>query len=153
MQQFVHLHNHSHYSLLDGATQINDMIARAVEFKMPALALTDHGVLFGAIEFYKSAKKAGIKPIIGCEMYVAKGKRNEKNEYNHLTVLAKNYTGYKNLIKLVSIAHLEGYYYKPRVDFDLLSENHDGLIVLSGCLSSPVSEPIVNGDIEREKPP
>ncbi|HUI30929.1 MAG TPA: DNA polymerase III subunit alpha [Candidatus Acidoferrales bacterium] len=148
MQQFVHLHNHSHYSLLDGATQINDMIARAVEFKMPALALTDHGVLFGAIEFYKSAKKAGIKPIIGCEMYVAKGKRNEKNEYNHLTVLAKNYTGYKNLIKLVSIAHLEGYYYKPRVDFDLLSENHDGLIVLSGCLSSPVSEPIVNGDIE-----
>ncbi len=101
-RQFVHLHNHSHYSLLDGATQIDDMIARAVELKMPALALTDHGVLFGAIELYKSAKKAGIKPIVGCEMYVAKGKRNEKNGYNHLTVLAKNYTGYKNLVKLVS---------------------------------------------------
>lgn len=148
MTQFVHLHNHSHYSLLDGATQVGDMIARAVELKMPALALTDHGVLFGAIELYKAAKKAGIKPIVGCEMYVAKGKRTEKNGYNHLTVLAKNYTGYKNLVKLISIAHLEGYYYKPRIDFDLLKENHDGLIVLSGCLSGPVSEPLVNGDFE-----
>jgi DNA polymerase-3 subunit alpha len=124
------------------------MIARAVEFKMPALALTDHGVLFGAIELYKSAKRAGIKPIIGCEIYVAKGKRTEKNGYNHLTVLAKNYTGYENLVRLVSTAHLEGYYYKPRIDFDLLKENHEGLIALSGCLSGPVSEPIVNGDIE-----
>ena len=148
MPQFVHLHNHSHYSLLDGATQIDDMIGRAVELKMPALALTDHGFIFGAIEFYKAAQKAGIKPIIGCEMYVAKGKRNEKNGYNHLTVLAKNYTGYLNLVKLISIAHLEGYYYKPRIDFDLLKENHEGLIALSGCLSGPVSEPIVNGDIE-----
>ncbi len=151
MPQFVHLHNHSHYSLLDGATQIDDMIARAVELKMPALALTDHGVLFGAIELYKSAKKAGIKPIVGCEMYVAKGKRNEKNGYNHLTVLVKNYTGYKNLVKLVSAAHLEGYYYKPRIDFDLLKENHEGLIALSGCLSGPVSEFIVNGDLENAR--
>jgi DNA polymerase-3 subunit alpha len=127
------------------------MIARAAEFRMPALALTDHGVLFGAIEFYKAAKKAGIKPIVGCEMYIAKGKRNEKNGYNHLTVLAKNYTGYKNLIRLVSVAHLEGYYYKPRIDFDLLKENHDGLVVLSGCLNGQVSESIVNGNIEGAK--
>jgi DNA polymerase-3 subunit alpha len=148
MRHFVHLHNHSHYSLLDGAQQIDDMIELAVEFKMPALALTDHGVLFGAIEFYKAAQKAGIKPIIGCEMYVAKGKRTEKNGYNHLTVLVKNLTGYKNLVKLVSLAHLEGYYYRPRVDLELLKDYHDGLIVLSGCLSSPVSESIVNGDIE-----
>ncbi len=151
MPQFVHLHNHSHYSLLDGASQIDDMIERAVEFKMPALALTDHGVLFGAVELYKHAKKAGIKPIVGCEMYVAKGKRTEKNGYHHLTVLAKNYTGYKNLVKLVSLAHLEGYYYKPRIDFELLKENREGLIVLSGCLSGPVSEPIVNGDIESAR--
>ncbi len=148
MPQFVHLHNHSHYSLLDGASQIEDMIERAVEFKMPALALTDHGVVFGAIELYKHSKKAGIKPIVGCEMYVAKGKRTEKNGYNHLTVLVKNLVGYKNLIKLVSLSHLEGYYYKPRIDFELLTEYHEGLIVLSGCLSGPVSEPIVNGDLE-----
>ena len=118
---------------------------------MTALALTDHGVLFGAIELYKAAKKAGIKPIVGCEMYVAKGKRTEKNGYNHLTVLAKDYTGYKNLVKLISTAHLEGYYYKPRIDFDLLKENHDGLIALSGCLSRPVSEPLVNGDFESAR--
>ncbi len=124
------------------------MIGRAVEFKMPALALTDHGVVFGAIELYKHAKKAGIKPIVGCEMYVAKGKRTEKNGYNHLTVLVKNLAGYKNLIKLVSLSHLEGYYYKPRIDFELLKEYHDGLIVLSGCLSGPVSESIVNGDLD-----
>lgn len=148
MPQFVHLHNHSHYSLLDGASQIDDLIDRAVEFKMPALALTDHGVLFGAVELYTHAKKAGIKPIIGCEMYIAKGKMTEKGGYNHLTVLVKNYAGYKNLIKLTSLAHLEGYYYKPRIDFELLRENHEGLIALSGCLSGPVSEPIVNGDYE-----
>ncbi|MCL4538371.1 MAG: DNA polymerase III subunit alpha [Bacteroidetes bacterium] len=151
MPQFVHLHNHSHYSLLDGATQIDDMIARAVEFGMPALALTDHGVLFGAVELYKHAKKAGIKPIVGCEMYIAKGNRTEKNGYNHLTVLVKDYTGYKNLIKLVSLAHLEGYYYKPRIDFELLQKHHEGLIALSGCLSGPVSEPIVEGDIEAAR--
>ena len=148
MPDFVHLHNHSHYSLLDGASQIDDMIERAVEFKMPALALTDHGVLFGAVELYTHAKKAGIKPIIGCEMYVAKGKRTEKNGYNHLTVLAKNYTGYKNLVKLVSTSHLDGYYYKPRIDFELLKENAEGLIALSGCLSGPVSEPLVSRDFE-----
>ncbi len=151
MPQFVHLHNHSHYSLLDGASRIDEMIGRAVEFGMPALALTDHGVLFGAVELYKHAKKAGIKPIVGCEMYVAKGKRTEKGGYNHLTVLVKDYTGYKNLIKLVSLAHLEGYYYKPRVDFELLQKHHEGLIVLSGCLSGPVSEPIVDGDIEAAR--
>ncbi len=151
MPQFVHLHNHSHYSLLDGASQIDDMIERAVELKMPALALTDHGVVFGAIELYKHAQKAGIKPLVGCEMYIAKGKRNEKNGYNHLTVIVKNYEGYSNLIKLVSLAHLEGYYYKPRIDFELLEKYHEGLIVLSGCLSGPVSEPIVNGNLESAR--
>ncbi|MCL5034417.1 MAG: DNA polymerase III subunit alpha [Bacteroidetes bacterium] len=151
MPQFVHLHNHSHYSLLDGASQIDDMIERAVELKMPALALTDHGVVFGAIELYKHAQKAGIKPLVGCEMYIAKGKRNEKNGYNHLTVIVKNYEGYSNLIKLVSLAHLDGYYYKPRIDFELLEKYHEGLIVLSGCLSGPVSEPIVNGDLESAR--
>ncbi|MCL4540221.1 MAG: DNA polymerase III subunit alpha, partial [Bacteroidetes bacterium] len=105
----------------------------------------------GAIELYKHAQKAGIKPLVGCEMYIAKGKRNEKNGYNHLTVLVKNYDGYRNLIKLVSLAHLEGYYYKPRIDFELLEKYHEGLIVLSGCLSGPISEPIVNGDLESAK--
>ncbi len=151
MPQFVHLHNHSHYSLLDGATPIDGMITKAIESKMPALALTDHGVVFGAIELYEHARKAGIKPIVGCEMYVAKGKRNEKNGYHHLTVLVKNYDGYRNLVKLVSIAHLEGYYYKPRIDFDLLRQYHEGLIILSGCLSGPVSEPLVNGDFESAR--
>lgn len=146
MPQFVHLHNHSHYSLLDGASHIDDIITKTVEYGMPAVALTDHGVLFGAVEFYKAAKKAGIKPIIGCEVYLAKGKRFEKNGYHHLTILAKNYSGYLNLIKLVSLAHLEGYYYKPRIDTELLEKYNEGLVVLSGCLSGPISENLVNGD-------
>jgi DNA polymerase-3 subunit alpha len=146
MLQFVHLHNHSHYSMLDGASHIDDIIEKTVEYGMPAVALTDHGVLFGAVEFYKAAKKAGIKPIIGCEVYLAKGKRSEKNGYYHLTILVKNYSGYLNLIKLVSLAHLEGYYYKPRIDTELLERYNEGLVILSGCLSGPLSENLVNGD-------
>ncbi|MGC8652406.1 MAG: DNA polymerase III subunit alpha [Candidatus Kryptoniota bacterium] len=148
MLQFVHLHNHSHYSMLDGASHIEDIIKKTVDYGMPAVALTDHGVLFGAVEFYKTAKRAGIKPIIGCEVYLAKGKRFEKNGYYHLTVLVKNYSGYLNLIKLVSLAHLEGYYYKPRIDAELLERHREGLVVLSGCLSGPVSENLVNGDYD-----
>jgi DNA polymerase III, alpha subunit len=132
--------------MLDGASHIDDIIEKTVEYGMPAVALTDHGVLFGAVEFYKAAKKAGIKPIIGCEVYLAKGKRSEKNGYYHLTILVKNYSGYLNLIKLVSLAHLEGYYYKPRIDTELLERYNEGLVILSGCLSGPLSENLVNGD-------
>lgn len=121
---FVHLHNHSEYSLLDGMCRIKDLIAKAQEYNMPAVALTDHGALYGAFKFYIAAKDAGIKPIIGCELYKAKGKASEKGEgdekgYNHLLVLAKNVTGYQNLLKLVTLSNLEGFYYKPRVDWEI----------------------------------
>ena len=119
---FVHLHNHSHYSLLDGLTKLDEMINYAKEQGSPAIALTDHGSMYGAIEFYQKAKKAGIKPIIGVETYLAPGSRFDKNTREdarnfHLLLLAKNEIGYKNLIKLVSIAHIEGFYYKPRIDW------------------------------------
>ena len=123
--QFVHLHAHSEYSLLDGACRIKHMVKKAAELEMPALALTDHGVMYGAIQFYEAAKDVGVKPIIGCEVYVARGSRTQKEnrgggKYYHLLLLAKNETGYKNLLKLVTISHLEGYYYKPRVDREVL---------------------------------
>ncbi len=158
MSQFVHLHNHSHYSLLDGACRIDDMIHAAVEDGMPAVALTDHGVMFGAIEFYKKATKAGIKPIIGMEAYVVtKGSRLEKGlqatetggkraVYNHLVLLAKDETGYRNLIKLCSIGHLEGYYYKPRIDTEVLRKHREGLIALSACMSGVISAHLVSGN-------
>ncbi|MFY8217309.1 MAG: PHP domain-containing protein, partial [Chthoniobacterales bacterium] len=119
---FVHLHLHTQYSLLDGAIRIPDLMKRATAYGMPAVAMTDHGNLFGAVEFFKGAKKAGVKPIIGCEVYVAPGSMHEKKASSgkeaafHFTLLAENETGYKNLVKLVSAAHLEGFYYKPRVD-------------------------------------
>jgi DNA polymerase-3 subunit alpha len=154
--EFVHLHVHSEYSLLDGAAQLERLVLRAKELRFPALALTDHGNLFGAIDFYLAAQKAGIKPIIGCELYVAPGSRKERGSQdggyegaNHLTVLVRNLTGYKNLIKLVSRAYLEGFYYKPRVDRELLAAHADGLLVLSGCLNSEVSRLISAGEAER----
>ena len=120
---FVHLHLHTEYSLLDGACRLDRLMDKAHELKFSSLAITDHGVLYGAIDFYKAAREKGIKPIIGCEVYVAPGSRLEKKTssggrdvYNHLVLLAKNETGYRNLIKLATAAHLEGYYYKPRVD-------------------------------------
>ncbi len=142
---FVHLHNHSEYSLLDGMCRIKDLIAKAQEYNMPAVALTDHGALYGAFKFYIAAKDAGIKPIIGCELYKAKGKASEKGEgdekgYNHLLVLAKNVTGYQNLLKLVTLSNLEGFYYKPRVDWDLLEKYGEGLIVTSGCLAGEIPQ-------------
>src|SRR5437660_4600999 len=150
---FVHLHVHSEYSLLDGAAQLEKLVAKAKELKFPALALTDHGNLFGAIDFYQAAQKGGIKPIVGCELYVAPRGRKERGGEdggyegaNHLTVLVRNHTGYKNLIKLVSKAYLEGFYYKPRVDRELLAEHADGLLVLSGCLNSEVSRQLSAGD-------
>ncbi len=143
--KFVHLHVHSHYSLLDGLAKIDDLVKEAAKYEMPALALTDHGNMYGAIEFYKKCKKAGVKPIIGVEIYVAYESLRQKrpnidNKRYHFTLLAQNETGYKNLIKLVTIAHLEGFYYKPRVDKQVLKERSEGLIGLSGCTSGEIAK-------------
>ncbi|MEW6750239.1 MAG: DNA polymerase III subunit alpha [Candidatus Latescibacterota bacterium] len=152
---FVHLHGHSEYSLLDGACRIKDMAARAAAYGMPALAITDHGSLFGAIEHYKACQGAGIKPIIGSEVYVAiegrrvrKEARGLKHGSNHLVLLARNETGYRNLTKLVSRGYLEGYYYHPRIDRELLGEHHEGLICLSGCISGEVPHLLQQGSPE-----
>src|SRR2546429_9708072 len=136
---FVHLHTHSEFSLLDGASRIADMVRTAAETGIPAMALTDHGVLYGAIDFYAQAKAAGIKPILGQEVYVATRSYAQKEgradrDPHHLILLVKNLAGYRNLIMLSSIAHLEGYYYKPRIDKALLAEHTEGLIALSSCL-------------------
>src|SRR3989344_5264624 len=131
--RFVHLHTHSHYSLLDGLSKIKDLVARTKELGMDSLAITDHGNMYGAVEFYQNAKKAGIKPIIGCEMYICdnrfdKNPSADNRNYFHLVLLAENNTGYQNLIKLVTAAHLEGFYYKPRIDKTLLRQHSEGLI-------------------------
>ncbi|MEK7608971.1 MAG: PHP domain-containing protein, partial [Patescibacteria group bacterium] len=151
--KFVHLHTHSHYSLLDGLGKIDDLVKRAGELGMEALALTDHGAMYGTIEFYKKAKKAGIKPILGCELYVAYEKMTDKragidDKRYHLTVLAQNNEGYKNLIQLVTKAHLEGFYYKPRVDKELLRQHSKGLIALSGCFQSEISKAVRNRKVD-----
>ncbi|MEK7565300.1 MAG: PHP domain-containing protein, partial [Patescibacteria group bacterium] len=151
--KFSHLHTHSHYSLLDGLGKIDDLVKRAGELGMDSLALTDHGAMYGAIDFYKTAKKAGIKPIIGCELYVSRESRLLKragidDKRYHLTVLAKDIDGYKNLIKLVTKAYLEGFYYKPRVDKELLREHAKGLIVLSGCFQSEISKAVRNKKVD-----
>ena len=143
--KFVHLHVHSHYSLLDGLAKIDQLIGKAKELGMEALALTDHGNLYGAVEFYKKAKKAGIKPIIGVETYVApNGRLNKRPKMDekrfHLILLAKNNIGWQNLIKLVTLANLEGFYYKPRIDKELLEQCHEGLVCLSGCYSGEIAK-------------
>src|SRR3989442_3347453 len=155
---FVHLHVHSEYSLLDGAAQLDKLVAKAKELRFPAVALTDHGNLCAAIDVYLGAQKAGIKPMLGCELYVAPAGRKERGSSdggyegaNHLTVLVRNLAGYKNLIKLVSKAYLEGFYYKPRVDKELLAQHADGLLVLSGCLNSEVSRLISAGEHDRAR--
>ena len=135
---FVHLHLHTEYSLLDGAVRMRELMKEAVKMKMPAVAITDHGNLFGAIDFYQCAKAAEVKPIIGCEAYITSGSYKEKpsRETNyHLTLLAENEKGYRNLVKLISVAHLDGFYYRPRIDKALLAAHADGLIGLSGCLA------------------
>ncbi len=152
--RFTHLHVHSHYSLLDGLAKIDDLVLKAKELGMDSLALTDHGTLYGAVEFFQKAKKAGIKPIIGCEMYIAGGSMHNKtntpdNKRYHFTVIIKNKIGYKNLVQLVTKAHLEGFYYKPRVDKDLLRKHAEGLICLSGCRNSEISQFLTTNQIEK----
>jgi len=154
--KFVHLHVHSHYSLLDGLAKIDDLISKAQELGFNALALTDHGNLYGAIEFYKKAKKSGIKPIIGCEVYLAPRSRFEKtakvdSKSYHLTLLCKDQIGYQNLIKLVTKAWLEGFYYKPRIDKELLKENSQGLICLSGCPTGEIPRALLSNNYDLAK--
>jgi DNA polymerase III subunit alpha len=151
MSDFVHLHNHSEFSLLDGLQKTKNMVDYAKSIGMKALAITDHGNMYGVIKFYKACIDAGIKPIIGCEIYVAKRSLHDKEagvdkDYNHLILLAENETGYKNLMKIVSVSYLDGYYYKPRVDIPLLEKYHEGLICLSACVNGYVSEPLTRNE-------
>ena len=154
MSEFVHLHVHSEFSLLDGANRIKDLPVRAKELGMDSIAITDHGVMFGAIDFYKACKANGVKPIIGCEVYVAPRTRFDKepnidNKYYHLILLAKNNDGYKNLAKLVSLSFVDGYYYKPRIDKEILEKYHEGLICCSACLGGEVAQNILKDNLEE----
>jgi len=157
---FVHLHLHTEYSLLDAACRLDKLAERAHDLKFHSMAITDHGVLYGAVDFYKAVRDKGIKPIIGCEVYVAHGDRREKKAgsggggkevYQHLLLLAKDEDGYKNLVKLVTKAHLEGFYYKPRVDKELLTQHHEGLIALSGCLASEICQHLIHDQVDKAR--
>ena len=151
---FVHLHTHSHYSLLDGLSKVPELVAKAKSLGMPALALTDHGVMYGSVEFYKEAVKAGIKPILGVEAYVARNKHTDKRpgidtRPYHLILLAKNEIGYRNIIKLTTIAHVDGFYYKPRIDHELLEKYSEGIICSSACLQGEIASHVLNGDMPK----
>ena len=154
---FTHLHVHTEYSLLDGSSKIKELVARAKELGMDSLAITDHGVMYGVIDFYRAALEAGIKPIIGCEVYVAPGSRFDRetvsgeDRYYHLVLLAENDRGYQNLMKIVSKGFVEGYYYKPRVDLELLTTYHEGIIALSACLAGEVQRYLERGFYEEAK--
>src|SRR5262245_33733952 len=155
---YVHLHLHTEYSWLDGACRLDRLMERAHELKFPAMAITDHGVMYGAIDFYQAARASGIKPIIGCEVYVAPGSRLDKKTstggkdvYNHLVLLAKDEQGYKNLMSLVTAAHLEGFYYKPRIDKEILAAHRQGLMALSGCLASEIPELIQRDQLTQAR--
>ncbi|MHC4090312.1 MAG: PHP domain-containing protein, partial [Planctomycetota bacterium] len=147
---FVHLHLHTHYSLLDGATRIPELVARAKELGMPAVAITDHGNMFGVVDFYRAAVAAGVKPIIGCEMYMASGDRRARDARGmrdagrHLLLLAQNDQGYRNLLKLASIAYRQGFYYRPRIDKEVLAELSGGLLCTSTCLSGEIPFALIN---------
>src|SRR5438270_13503143 len=153
---FVHLHLHTEYSLLDGSIRMKELMKKAAEFEMPAVAITDHGNLFGVIEFYQEAQRAGVKPIIGCEVYVAPGSHKDRppsrrESAHHFTLLAKNETGYRNLVKLITTAHLDGFHYAPRIDKELLAARSEGLIGLSGCLAGEINSAIQANNIEKAK--
>ena len=153
-KNFTHLHVHTQYSLLDGASKITDLVKKAKEEDMKALAITDHGVMYGVIDFYKECKKEGIKPILGVEAYVINGDINYKEsgrleERYHLILLAENNVGYQNLMKLVSISHVDGFYYKPRMNKEMLKQYHEGIIALSGCLSGEVAVNVLKGEYEK----
>ena len=153
MERFAHLHLHSEYSLLDGACRVADIPRRAREMGQDAVAITDHGAMYGVVEFYRACIKEGVKPIIGCEVYVAKRSRFDKvhdrdSSSYHLVLLCENETGYRNLIHMVSLAFTEGFYSKPRVDMDLLRQHHEGLIALSACLAGYIPRHIVSGEYE-----
>jgi DNA polymerase-3 subunit alpha len=155
---FVHLHVHTQYSLLDGAIRVGDLVERAQKYRMPAMAITDHGNMFGALEFYSKARAAGVKPIIGCEVYVATGSRHEKSgaasssdASGHLLLLCKNRTGYRNLCRMVSTAYQDGFYYKPRIDWSLLSEHNEGLIALTACLGGEIPSLITRGRMDHAR--
>ncbi|MBE0467661.1 MAG: DNA polymerase III subunit alpha, partial [Candidatus Desulforudis sp.] len=154
LKDFVHLHNHTQYSLLDGAARIKDLVRQAAEFGMPAVAITDHGNMFGVVDFYKACRQAGIKPILGCEVYVAPRTMQDRqsgldDKLAHLALLAKNERGYRNLLKLVSMAYTDGFYYKPRVDRETLARYSEGLIALSACLAGEIPHLILAGEHDR----
>src|SRR3954467_9498574 len=143
--EFVHLHVHSEYSILDGACRVPDLVARAAELEMPSVSLTDHGSMAGAVQLWKATRGTGVKPVIGCEVYVAGNRKAHEKGNAHLTLLAADNEGYANLIKLSSLGYLEGYYYKPRVDWQLLERHAKGIVALSGCLSGRVSKALEEG--------
>ena len=154
---FTHLHVHTEYSLLDGSSKIRELTARAKELGMDSMAITDHGVMYGVIDFYRAAREVGIKPILGCEVYVAPGSRFDRengageDRYYHLILLAENNTGYKNLMKIVTRGFTEGYYYKPRVDYEVLEKYHEGIIALSACLAGIVASNLRRGLYDQAK--
>ena len=154
---FTHLHVHTEYSLLDGSSKIKELVARVKELGMDSIAITDHGVMYGVIDFYRTAKEQGIKPILGCEIYVAPGSRFDRenvkgeNRYYHMVLLAENDKGYHNLMKIVSRGFTEGYYYKPRVDFEVLEQYHEGIIALSACLAGEIPTSIRKDKYEEAK--
>ena len=155
-KKFCHLHLHSGYSLLDGSGKIKPLIKRAKELGMESIALTDHGVMYGCVDLYKEAKAEGIKPILGCEVYVVHKSRriksnDEDNKTYHLVLLVKNEKGYENLMKIVSVASIEGFYYKPRIDREYLKEHSEGIIALSACLGGEVQKAILNGNIDKAR--
>ena len=154
---FAHLHVHTEYSLLDGSNKIKEYVEKIKALGMTAGAITDHGVMYGVIDFYKAAREAGINPVLGCEVYVAPGSRLDRemvhgeDRYYHLVLLAENNTGYSNLMKIVSKGFVEGYYYKPRVDMEVLEKYHEGIIALSACLAGEVQRNLVRGMYEEAK--
>src|SRR5215468_3265706 len=153
--QFVHLHLHTDYSMLDGACEVSKLIKRVKALDMPAVAMTDHGNIFGAVEFVNAAKDEGVKPILGCELYICKKEDHraspEGDTYNHLIVLAENDEGYRNLVKIASEASLHGFYYKPRISKNFLAEHSRGLIGLSGCLKGEVAERLMENNYEAAR--